>query len=894
MTTIEVDLTLVDAPTLNIGLSVEGPSFGVAGILPTGPRGPRGLGPAGGTTGQVAVKLSDTDYDIGWTDADFGGGGGASSVAELTDVDLTGLEDGHGLAYDELEEIWKVAAFALDADLDTETAARIAGDTAAVQRANHTGTQPQSSIDGLVSDLAGKQAASAHLTAIAAAANSTVLAATTASYTTAEATKLGHLTVTQAVDLDTIEARVNQLDAAVVLRGAWDASAGTFPGGGTAQAGDSYIVSVAGTVGGVVFSVNDRVLAIADNASTTVYANNWLKLDYTDQVLSVDGQTGAVNLSSVYQPLDGDLTAIAALSTQTFGRSLLTAVDAAAARTALELSEVVNGTGIVVGPTAGGQTPIAIDSTVVTLAGIQTLTNKSLTSPALTGDIGIHAANPGTLSNPLIIFGSASPTGSQNLAFMHSATSVSTPGQTLANSVLMRVTARGYTDAGAYSSGAAASIQATADQDVTASARGARLDFRVTPAGGTTLTEALRINSVAVPQVLALDGAVGAPAWSFINDPDTGIYRSASDVLRLAVGGVSGVTVGLLTSLPTTYAQLTTGSLNLDAGGTITTNLSHFDLTCSNTILYSSASVTSAQRTYISIASPTRINSSAALASVTGFSFTPPIQTTAGAGAILVFAAMDLAPVLVGPTVTGAFGLRVRPAVSSIIPSTVGTLTYLDISPVPSSGFITGSTTTTTIGLSMTGLLGNTVWGLQIGDFQSFHEGRLRIGATTPASPTAPQARLEIIDPVPVNGTEHATPIHRLQGVTSAGGDVIVITKQNLVLTTNATITTAAVYTIPTDTTMTVKTTVVARRDDSSSGGTVNDGAAYHLIATFKEVAGVCTQIGATTVLATHESQAGWDCVFDVSGATARVRVTGALNNFVYWHVTSEIFYSSS
>lgn len=111
-------------------------------------------------------------------------------------------------------------------------------------------------------------------------------------------TKVDNITVTQAVDLDAIETRVNELDAAVVLKGSWDASAGTFPGSGTAQAGDSYIVSVGGTVDSVVFSVGDRIVAITDNASTTVYASNWLKLDYTDQVSSVAGKTGVVTLAA--------------------------------------------------------------------------------------------------------------------------------------------------------------------------------------------------------------------------------------------------------------------------------------------------------------------------------------------------------------------------------------------------------------------------------------------------------------------------------------------------------------------------------------------------------------------------------------------------------------------
>lgn len=171
------------------------------------------------------------------------------------------------------------------------------------------------------------------LTTIAAANNGSILAATTASFLTAQETKLGHISVTQAVDLDAIETRVNDLDASVVLRGTWDASAGTFPGSGAAQAGSSYIVSVGGTVDSVVFTANDRIVAIVDNASTSTYAANWHKLDYTDAVLSVNGLTGAVDLSSVYQPLDGDLTSIAALTTTSYGRSVLETANAAALRT---------------------------------------------------------------------------------------------------------------------------------------------------------------------------------------------------------------------------------------------------------------------------------------------------------------------------------------------------------------------------------------------------------------------------------------------------------------------------------------------------------------------------------------------------------------------------------
>ena len=94
--------------------------------------------------------------------------------------------------------------------------------------------------------------------------------------------KSDRITVTQPVDLDCMETRILALDASVVLKGVWSAAAGTFPGGGTAQAGESWIVSGAGTVGGVDFAVNDRIIAILDNASAATFAANRFKADYSD------------------------------------------------------------------------------------------------------------------------------------------------------------------------------------------------------------------------------------------------------------------------------------------------------------------------------------------------------------------------------------------------------------------------------------------------------------------------------------------------------------------------------------------------------------------------------------------------------------------------------------
>lgn len=91
---------------------------------------------------------------------------------------------------------------------------------------------------------------------------------------------------------DTLAAAVG---GAVILKGSWNASSGSFPITANRLAGWSWIVSVGGTVDGVTFNANDRIIAIVDNASTTVFAANWFKADYTDQVLSVNGATGVIS-----------------------------------------------------------------------------------------------------------------------------------------------------------------------------------------------------------------------------------------------------------------------------------------------------------------------------------------------------------------------------------------------------------------------------------------------------------------------------------------------------------------------------------------------------------------------------------------------------------------------
>lgn len=209
-----------------------------------------------------------TDYQVTnkkyVDDAIADGGGYTDEMAQ----DAVGgiLTDSATLSFNYDDTTPEITATVLDAPLlDGQNPAYY------LNRSNHTGTQ---SADTIVDGSTNKV------------------------FTAADETKLNHITVTEDINLDDLQETVDGLTAAVVLKGTWDASAGTFPGGGVAKAGWSYIVSTGGTVDGVTFDTNDRIVAIADNASTSTYAANWFKLDYTDQVLSVNGQTGAVTLDA--------------------------------------------------------------------------------------------------------------------------------------------------------------------------------------------------------------------------------------------------------------------------------------------------------------------------------------------------------------------------------------------------------------------------------------------------------------------------------------------------------------------------------------------------------------------------------------------------------------------
>ena len=100
----------------------------------------------------------------------------------------------------------------------------------------------------------------------------------------ADGTKIDFISVTQAVNLDEMEADLAALANGMVYKGDWAANSGSFPGSGVAQTGWFYYVTVAGTVNSVSFNVGDNIVAITDNASSTTFAGNWSKHDNTAAV----------------------------------------------------------------------------------------------------------------------------------------------------------------------------------------------------------------------------------------------------------------------------------------------------------------------------------------------------------------------------------------------------------------------------------------------------------------------------------------------------------------------------------------------------------------------------------------------------------------------------------
>jgi hypothetical protein len=107
---------------------------------------------------------------------------------------------------------------------------------------------------------------------------------------------------------------------------------------------------------------------------------------------------------------------------------------------------------------------------------------------------------------------------------------------------------------------------------------------------------------------------------------------------------------------------------------------------------------------------------------------------------------------------------------------------------------------------------------------------------------------------------------------------------QAQVATTDATATTLQSIAVATDSVLLLEATIVGRRTGGSAGAN-GDVAVYKRTARFKNIGGTVT-ISNLQSDYTSEDQPAWNGTLDVSGASARIRVTGAANNNINWTCT--------
>lgn len=105
--------------------------------------------------------------------------------------------------------------------------------------------------------------------------------------------------------------------------------------------------------------------------------------------------------------------------------------------------------------------------------------------------------------------------------------------------------------------------------------------------------------------------------------------------------------------------------------------------------------------------------------------------------------------------------------------------------------------------------------------------------------------------------------------------------------TTDATTAILTSIAIPTDSVVHITATIVGRRT-AGAAGAAGDSAIYTRTAKFKNVGGTVT-IQSLQSDFTSEDQLAWNALLDVSGTSARIRVTGAANNSVTWTANYEV-----
>lgn len=238
-----------------------------------------------------------------------------------------------------------------------------------LDRTNHSGTQAQSTITNLVSDLAAK-----------APLASPTFTGTPAAPTASAGTNTTQIATTAYVIAE-IAARLASNDA-MLYKGAIDAS--TNPNYPAASAGDTYRISVAGKIGGASgpnVEAGDMIISHVDASSAGNHATVGANWDIIQT--NIDGAvttTGSQTLTNKTIALGSNTVSG---TTAQFNTALTDGDFATLAGTeTLTNKTIAFGSNTVSGTLAQFNTAVT-DADLVSLAGTETLTNKTLTSPVI-------------------------------------------------------------------------------------------------------------------------------------------------------------------------------------------------------------------------------------------------------------------------------------------------------------------------------------------------------------------------------------------------------------------------------------------------------------------------------------------------------------------------------